>query len=110
MGCIKKVVVVERLNVASVEDWTFSEKTLEIVRLDGRIASAPPILPALVELALHSSLSHAFGILLRIHLRVSLSIAMQTCLLGALEEQHANGSSCALVAALQWRQKAVSAG
>jgi hypothetical protein len=42
MGCIKKVVVVERLDIASVEDWTglFRRKTLEIIRLDGRIASA----------------------------------------------------------------------
>lgn len=46
----KKVVVVERLDVASVEDWTFSEQRPS--RLDGRIASAdPPILPALVKLA-----------------------------------------------------------
>jgi hypothetical protein len=68
-----------------------------------------PILPALVKLALHSSLSHAFGILLKIHLRASL-IAMQISLLRILEEQPVNGSSCALVATLQWRQEAISAG
>jgi len=54
-SCVRKVVVVvERLDVANVvEDWTFSEQRPS--RLDGRIASAdPPILPALVTLALHS--------------------------------------------------------
>lgn len=38
---IRKVVVVSRLNVANVERiGLFRRKTLEIVRLDGRIASA----------------------------------------------------------------------
>ena len=63
------MVVVERLDVASVvEDWTFSEQRPS--RLDGRIASAdPPILPTLVKLAHFTpslASTRAYAILLRI--------------------------------------------
>jgi hypothetical protein len=68
---IRKVVVVSRLNVANVERiGLFRRKTLEIVRLDGRIASAG------ADLARFGQAWHftppsptRLGILLKIHLR-----------------------------------------
>jgi hypothetical protein len=49
-------VVVERLDVAIVEDWTFSEKDPRDGRNARSASAGPPILPVLVKLhfTLHS--------------------------------------------------------